>query len=401
MSFAQERCGSSAYQEKVQLTYPGSKFLQPPDGTRVTIMVNTEQPATTPIPAERIVIPVVVHVLYRTDNENITNDQILSQLESLNADFNLLNADFKNTPSVFASRAGNANIRFELATVDPDGRSTNGIVRKKTGIQLWTDNDKIKYSGHGGSTAWDSNQYLNIWVGNLVSGLLGYATFPGGEMEKDGIVMRTDVFGTRGRLTAPFNKGRTLTHEIGHWLNLKHLWGDISCGDDGVDDTPRQRSSTKGCPLFPRLNNGCNNGTEGDMFMNFMDFTDDVCMSMFTYGQVKMMRAEFTATGYRKSMLTSKGLEAPWNHSVVSVESPGEIKNIQVYPNPATNSIQINAGAEFSLAGKTYSIFNPSGQVFMSGRLLHQNQTINIQKLPPGLYFIQIEHQVIKWIKSR
>jgi len=399
--FAQERCGSAAYQKKVQLNYTGTKSLQIPDGTKITIQQNTEQPISAPVPTERIVIPVVVHILYRTDNENISNDQILSQLEALNADFNQANADFKNAPAVFASKAGNANIRFELATVDPEGRSTTGIIRKKTGVQFWTDNDKIKYNGHTGSSAWDTKQYLNIWVGGLVNGLLGYATFPGGDAEKDGIVLRTDVFGTRGKLTAPFNKGRTLTHEVGHWLNLKHIWGDYSCGDDGVDDTPRQRSSNNGCPSFPRVNAGCDNGTTGDMFMNFMDFTDDACMNMFTSGQVMLMRKEFAATGNRNSFLATKGLHTPWNLSVVAAEVSAGTTSIQVYPNPASNTIQVKSVAEFPLTGKSFSIFSPAGQIFVTGKINQQNQMISIQSIPAGMYFIRIEDQVQKFIKSR
>jgi len=401
MLFAQERCGSTIYQKKNAGIQREAEPLMQIESGKAPLNGIVVQEENTPLPTRKIIIPVVVHILYRSDNENISTDQVLSQLESMNADFNQTNADLKTVPAVFANRVGNAQIRFELAKVDPDGRATNGIVRKKTNVQLWTDNDKIKYSGHDGSTGWDSRHYLNIWVGSLVNGLLGYASFPGGDVEKDGIVIRYDIFGTRGRLAAHYNKGRTLTHEVGHWLNLKHIWGDLSCGDDGIEDTPRQRSYNQGCPSFPRVNAGCDNGPSGDMFMNFMDFTDDACMNMFTTGQTELMRAEFSINGRRMSLLDSKGLGEPWNMSAASVENLTESANIKVYPNPAISSIQISSSLAFPLTGKRYTIINPSGKVLMTGQMLQQNQIINIQHLSSGLYFICIDGQVQKWIKSK
>jgi hypothetical protein len=231
--------------------------------------------------AERtITIPVVVHVVHNQPVENITDIQIKSQIDALNADFSRTNNDFNKVPSVFAKVSANTNIRFELAKVDPMGRPTTGIIRKKSTRMMWTDDDKIKSVANGGSTTWDSRSYLNIWVCNTVPGLTGYATFPGADRTIDGIVVRYDAFGTTGKVVAPFNKGRTLTHEVGHWMGLKHLWGDQQCGDDGIQDTPKQRGGNSGDPVFPRVT-ACNSSKEGEMFMNFMDFTTDASMGMF------------------------------------------------------------------------------------------------------------------------
>ncbi len=128
-----------------------------------------------------------------------------------------------------------------------------------------------------------SSSYLNIWVGNLGGGLLGYAQFPGGAAATDGVVLLNGTVGGPGALgtAAPYNRGRTATHEIGHWLNLRHIWGDSNCGNDFVADTPTQQAALNfGCPSFPQIS--CSNGPNGEMYMNYMDYTDDACMYMFS-----------------------------------------------------------------------------------------------------------------------
>ena len=258
--------------------------------------------------AEKIItIPVVVHVVYNNTVENISEAQIISQINSLNADFAKANKDFLNVPSVFAKLAANTSIQFELAKTDPMGKATTGIVRKKSTRMIWTDDDKIKYLANGGSTTWDTRSYLNIWVCNTVPGLTGYSSFPGADRAVDGIVIRYDAFGTTGKVSAPFHLGRTLTHEVGHWMGLKHLWGDNQCGDDGIEDTPKQRSGNSGAPVFPKTT-ACNNTAEGEMFMNFMDFTNDASMGMFTAGQKMAMRAQFEINGKETVCSTQKPL---------------------------------------------------------------------------------------------
>ena len=254
-----------------------------------------------------ITIPVVVHVVYNTTAQNISDAQINSQIAVLNADFRKLNSDISLLPSVFGPLAADCEIQFCLAQRDPSGNPTNGIVRRSTTVTSFSSNNNIKYTSSGGSNAWPSSSYLNMWVGNLSSGLLGYAQFPGGAAATDGVVINFTAFGTTGTAAFPFNKGRTATHEIGHWLNLRHIWGDASCGDDQVSDTPTQQTSNYGCPAFPKVT--CNNGPNGDLHMNYMDYTDDACMYMFTTGQKSRMLAVLNGT--RVSLQTSQGCVPP------------------------------------------------------------------------------------------
>ncbi|MFM2386234.1 MAG: hypothetical protein RL660_991, partial [Bacteroidota bacterium] len=246
-----------------------------------------------------VTIPVVVHVLYNNATTNISDAQIQSQLTVLNADFRKLNSDANLVPSAFSGLAADCEINFCLATQDPSGAATTGIIRKSTTKTSFNaDTDDAKFATNG-SAAWDRNKYLNIWIVPSItsggqSGILGYAQFPGGTASTDGVVIAHNYFGTTGTATAPFNKGRTGTHEVGHWLNLYHIWGDdgAACtGSDLVGDTPNQGDENYGCPTFPT--SSCSNGANGDMFMNYMDYTDDACMYMFTAGQKARMQALF------------------------------------------------------------------------------------------------------------
>jgi len=259
-----------------------------------------------------VTIPVVVHVVYNTTAENVSDAQILSQIAVLNADFRKLNADAANTPAGFAGLAADANIEFCLASTDPTGAATTGITRTSTTATSFSTNDGVKFSSSGGKSAWDASKYLNLWVCDISGGILGYAQFPGGSASTDGVVIDYQYFGTTGTATAPFNKGRTATHEVGHWLNLYHIWGDdgTACtGSDLVSDTPNQADENYGCPTFPQVS--CSNGTNGDMFMNYMDYTDDACMYMFSTGQATRMQSLFANGGARASLLTSNGCGAP------------------------------------------------------------------------------------------
>ncbi len=238
------------------------------------------------------VIPVVVHVVHHDATQDISDAQVRSQIAVLNEDFRKANADVASTPAPFAPLAADARIEFALATTDPSGNPTSGITRTSTTVDGFTDDDKVKRNATGGHDAWPSDKYLNLWCCRLAGGLLGYAQFPGGPAGTDGVVIRDTAFGNTGTARAPFNLGRTATHEIGHWLNLRHIWGDDGngcSGDDFVADTPNCAGSNGGVPAFPHIT--CNNGPNGDMFMNYMDYTDDRGMFMFTAGQVLRMQA--------------------------------------------------------------------------------------------------------------
>ncbi len=255
-----------------------------------------------------VTIPVVFHVVYNTTAQNVSDAMIQSQLAVLNADYGGTNADISSLPSVFSGiKAGNTGIQFCLAQRTPTGAVTTGIVRKSTTVTSFIDDDKVKKSSTGGDDAWDATKYLNIWICNLGGGLLGYAQFPGGTAATDGVVILYSSL--PGGASTPYNKGRTMTHEVGHWLNLRHIWGDANCGSDLVSDTPTQQTSNYGCPAFPHVT--CSNGANGDLFMNYMDYTDDACMYMFSAGQSARMNALFSTGGARVGLVTSQGCVPP------------------------------------------------------------------------------------------
>ncbi len=252
-------------------------------------------------------IPVVVHVVWREAKQNIPDAQIQSQIDVLNKDFRKLNSDVSQVPPVWSDLAADLGIEFFLATKDPDGNPTSGITRTHTSVASFSDNDSVKSRATGGKDAWPSDRYLNIWVCQLGGGLLGYAQFPGGPTETDGVVILHSAFGTTVTTSDSenhYNKGRTATHEIGHWLNLYHIWGDdgTGCsGSDMVDDTPNQGGPNYESPVFPHIS--CNNEPNGDMFMNYMDYVYDDDMFMFTQGQA--IRINACLEGPRSSFLTA------------------------------------------------------------------------------------------------
>lgn len=316
-----QRCGTSLNMQLIQRESPElyNQLLQIENHTNSFINDKLLKSATA---TNVIRIPVVVHVLYNISNQNISDDQVRSQIEVLNEDFRRQNADKANTPTAFSTLASDPEIEFFLACVDPNGNTTNGITRTQTSILSFpvyfntngTTNEattKIKFASLGGHDAWPSNRYLNIWTCNLANSLLGYAQFPGiGLPNTDGVVIKYNCLGKRGDLDPTFNKGRTATHEVGHWLNLIHIWGDDdnnngTCttnecsGTDNIADTPNQGESNTGRPTFPKTD-CCSTITPGVMFMNYMDYTDDAFMNFFTTGQTNRMRALFATGGFRE-----------------------------------------------------------------------------------------------------
>jgi len=248
--------------------------------------------------AAPITIPVVVHVVYKTPAENISAAQIKSQIKVLNKDYRAKNADKSKVPPVWKGLVADVGILFTLASKDPKGKPTTGITRTKTTRVSFDTDDSVKSSATGGVNAWPADRYLNIWVCTLANGILGYAQFPGGPKKTDGVVILNTAFGTVGTAGAPFNRGRTTTHEVGHWLNLRHIWADTEdcSGTDFVADTPNAAGPNYGKPKFPHVT--CNNGPNGDMFMNYMDYVDDDAMFMFTTQQV--VRMQTAMSGPRK-----------------------------------------------------------------------------------------------------
>lgn len=247
------------------------------------------------LPDSTIEIPVVVNVIYRTATENISLAQIQSQIDVLNEDFSATNADYSNTPALFQSvQSGNIDVRFVLDTV----------IRKSSTKTSWTTNNAMKSTATGGINATSPTTKLNLWVVNKMvnsfgNTVLGYAQFPGGATATDGVAIGYKYVGRTGAVVAPFNKGRTATHEVGHWLNLRHIWGDATCGNDQVGDTPQHNTANYGCPSSGHTST-CT-GTPVEMTMNYMDYTDDACMYMFSSGQKDRMLAVFATGGPRNS----------------------------------------------------------------------------------------------------
>ena len=247
-----------------------------------------------------LTIDVVVHVVYKLPAENISDAQVKSQIAVLNKDFRATNPDKSKVPPVWKGLVADSNVKFQLAKKDPSGKATTGITRTATTRDSFGSGNAVKKKAQGSADAWPTDRYLNIWVCNLADGLLGYAQFPGGPAATDGLVILYTALGTSGAARPPFNLGRTATHEVGHWLNLRHIWGDRNdCGGtDFVPDTPNQQLPNTGKPAFPHVS--CNNGPNGDMFMNYMDYVDDNAMFMFTPAQVLRMNA--TLAGPRKKV---------------------------------------------------------------------------------------------------
>ena len=323
-----------------------------------------------------IKIPVVIHNLYHTSSQKITNEQAAAQLDILNKAFRRKNPDTVKTPAVFKSVAADCEIEFHLATSDPRSRSTSGIIYKYTPVTSWVMDDKMKSSADMGDDPWDSRLYLNIWVCQM-DRFAGYSTVPGSEAKLDGIVLGLSAFGAGQK---------TIIHEAGHWMGLKHIWGDEYCGDDGVSDTPKQASYTVGCPSAVRVT--CGNSPTGDMYNNYMDFTNDGCMNLFTKGQKARMQAVFAAGAARNSLLNSAGLDKPLIvESPVPEEDPRWLQ-VKVYPNPVSSTLYLDFSYDVRWVGKTIFITNLVGQSVHNVTISSKIQTIDVANFKPGVYFL-------------
>lgn len=236
-------------------------------------------------------IPIIVHVLYNTDAENISDEQIQSQIDVINADFSRTNANASETPPAFASVAVDTGIRFcHVLTI-----------RKKTETTSFSNNNSAKFCKYGGNDAIDPSKYMNVWICNLGGTLLGYGEFPNTKLSDTyGVVVNYQSFGVMGTSRPPYDKGRTLTHEISHCLGLYHIFGESNntcTKTDHTNDIPSQSSPTLGCPNFPTTDS-CSSLPNGIMFMNYMDYSNDSCMNMFSKDQSDRMNAVLNVEPY-------------------------------------------------------------------------------------------------------
>ncbi len=243
-----------------------------------------------------VTVPVVVHVVYANATQSISVAQAVSQVQVLNDDFAKLNTDASNvTQPSFVAAQGGANIRFCMAQRDPSGNPTTGVDYKSTTVASFGTSDNVKHTSTGGVDAWDVTKYVNIWVCNIGGGILGYAEFPTTSLSNTwGLVLQYNYTGSGGSAQSPYDLGRTGTHEFGHCFNLYHIWGDeAACsGSDQCNDTPNQGAEHYGCFAVGSVQtDACTTGGDGVMWMNYMDYTDDACMYMFTLNQVARMEA--------------------------------------------------------------------------------------------------------------
>ncbi len=333
-------------------------------------------------------LPVVVHIIWRDDTENISDEQVLSQIAVLNEDFRKLNTNFANTPEPFQKVAADVEFEFCLASEDPNGNITNGITRTRTSKDNIGEGEDWFSNATGGKDAWDINRYINIWVCDIGDdGTLGFATPPGTAEppESDGLVIGHQYFGTTGTTTSSFpnHLGRTTTHEMGHYFNLEHLWGpgDGGCGeDDFVEDTPLQDFDNAECPSFPQYDN-CTDSGDGVMFSNYMDYTDDDCMSMFSNGQKLRMLAALE--GPRASLLGSSNCAQTTSFFSKTADEP----TINIYPNPASQYFEVTLNIPTSKTSKEFRLLNFSGIEVWKGKIENRGK-IDLSGISNGLYFL-------------
>jgi len=331
-----------------------------------------------------IVIPVVFHVVWHETDENIEDEIIVSQLNTINADFSGANNDIEKVPAEFSTTVGRAEIKFCLASTDPFGNPTSGTTRTHTDKNEIGLTKDIYYSSSGGYDAWDPDKYLNIWIANTGSFLSGISSYPGEPIkEESGIIINPKFAGINK--SKKYGLGRVLTHELGHFLGLKHLWGDDNnCEtDDDIEDTPLQRGPYINCPSYPQ--SGC---SESEMFMNFMDYVDDPCMYFFTKGQVQRI-------------LTAIML---FRQSLINGNTQCEIKNqlgakLLFYPNPSSDVFMADIASKSDILLR-YEVFNISGfRIKYGTEIVNRRFNLDLSDFPSGVYFVRIESEVYRLVK--
>ncbi len=332
-------------------------------------------------------IPVVVHVVYYDEVNNISMAQIHSQIDVLNRDFNLRNADQSEIPAVFSEAKASVGFNFVLADKDPNGNFTTGVTRTKTTVQDIGDTEFYYKSSAGGIDPWPQPHYLNVWVCDIGGLVLGYSFLPATKKSKrDGIVMAPRAFGTMGTAVSPYNLGRTMVHETGHYFGLQHLWGSES-GDcnhtDYMSDTPNQFGPNNGCKTFPTYS--CPNEATGDMFMNYMDYATDGCMYLFTERQASFMRL----------VINTSRVSLQHSTAVTSVQEI-EVENKAVlYPNPASDLVHLEFLNQIS---DQVSLIDVRGVLIKTWQPKSKLEAIDMSDLDAGVYFLKTSSETLRLV---
>ncbi len=431
--FGQDQiCGNSLLEALQERELPGYKDV-------ITQTILDAKSSVTYRDGDTLTIPVVIHILYNNDAQNLSDNVINTQMEALNADFLRENENAFETRPIFQDVAGTANIEFKLADIDPNGNSTNGITRTQTSVQSFInidiaayfeaiiacgvdlfdpeslaeniecitefvnlELDLMKSSATGGIEAWDVNRYLNIWVCNMsvdIGGtespfILGYAyppveapnwpdgTIPEDIEQKDGVVIHYEAIGPNNpsnmTLLGTNDQGRTATHEVGHYLGLRHIWGDGDCTmDDFMDDTPVADSNSQAAGMTCaelHTKDSCTEDDLPDMIENYMDYSVETCYNMFTQDQVDLMRAMLE--GPRSSLLEG------------AVLSSDEDRGDQYSLYPTLTDAKVTIKGDLSI-GMILTITDIQGRMVYLGDI--DTPSIDLSEYNDGLYIIQLQ----------
>lgn len=346
-----------------------------------------------------ITIPVAVHILWYSPDQNIPDAQVQSQIDVLNEDYTATNRDYNNYDAGYGAVKGDMDLKFCLVQ----------IVRRQVKIRSFAVTDNMKYSSRGGSDAIDPMHVFNIWVCNLSGGVLGFAYYPGISPEKFGVVCHINAFGrgSQYNLFPAFNLGRTTSHELGHCLGLIHMWGDAKCGSDLVDDTPFHNDPNFDCPGEGHLSTCA--GTPLEMWMNYMDYTDDQCMYFFSDGQVA--RSSFfidtdpqlqsiTSSACTTPAVTTTLLSSAGTNSLSSRIAKGQFA---VYPSLTKGQINIAINA-LRNGVATVKIYTQTGALVMKRQLAVEEgmntKTMDLSALENGVYILQWSQDNAKSVKK-
>lgn len=358
-------------------------------------------------------IPVVVHVVYNTPEQNLPDSVIIDQIKVLTDDYNRWNADTVNMRNDFDPVKGNPGIRFKLAQIDPQGNVTTGITRTQTSTEsfgsfaLFTgsfaDLEKVKSTANGGHDPWDQGRYLNIWVCNMAlpvlgPALLGYATPPPGLPNwptgqtptglSDGVVIQYQAFGSNNPVPLEFGQtayevaGRTCVHEVGHYLGLRHIWGDGDCTqEDGIDDTPNADSQSNQDCDYNR--NTCTDDIAGtdlpDMVENYMDYSSETCQNSWTDGQVQLMHGVLEDDRYDLV------------HNNPAATSMHDHLNIVAYPNPASKVLTVRTEVSEKM---DITLIDINGTLVYGSTLVNGLHQISLDGIAPGFYLLNVRNSV-------